>query len=58
MREIMVGKMFAGGRVSSFHLTSLARHSVRRPRPLLEGTEAAFEPEADISVQRPYEPFQ
>jgi hypothetical protein len=25
-----VGKMFAGGRVSSFHLTLLARHSVRR----------------------------
>src|SRR5215510_831908 len=30
MRKIMVGKMFAGGRVSSFHLTLLARHSVRR----------------------------
>jgi len=34
----MVGKMFAGGRVSSFHLTLLARHSVR-PRPLREGRE-------------------
>src|SRR5215472_7021222 len=30
MRKIMVGKMFAGGRVSSFHLTLRARHSVRR----------------------------
>jgi hypothetical protein len=43
MRKIMVGKMFAGGRVSSFHLTLLARHSVRRPRPLREGTEVIFE---------------
>jgi hypothetical protein len=33
-----VGKMFADGRVSSFHLTSLARHSVRRLlRRWLEG---------------------
>ena len=39
----MVGKMFAGGCVSSFHLTLLARHSVRRPRPLPEGTEVMFE---------------
>src|SRR5205809_5380526 len=29
-REIMVGTIFAGGRVSSFHLTA---YSVRRPRP-------------------------
>src|SRR5262245_13733535 len=43
-REIMAGTIFAGGRVSSFHLTSLARHSVRRPprrfpRPL-EGLDS------------------
>jgi hypothetical protein len=46
-----VGMIFAGGCVSSFHLQA---YSVRRrpPRPLLEGTDA-FEPEADISVQRP-----
>jgi hypothetical protein len=45
----MVGKMFAGGRVSSFHLTSLARHSVRRPpRPWVESNKMIFEPEASI----------
>src|SRR5215831_9992346 len=49
MRKIMVGKMFAGGRVSSFPLTLLARHSVRRPRPLQEGTEVIFEPGAGIA---------
>src|SRR5262245_33636139 len=49
MRKIMVGKMFAGGCVSSFHLTLLARHSVRRPRPLREGTEVIFEPGAGIA---------
>src|SRR5262245_58686317 len=27
----MAGTIFAGGRGTSFHLTSLARHSVRRP---------------------------
>src|SRR5215470_1370271 len=41
MRKIMVGKMFAGGCVSSFHLTSLARHSVHRPpRRWLEGLDS------------------
>src|SRR4030095_10101491 len=40
-RKIMVGKMFAGGRVSSFHLTSLARHSVHRLlRRWLEGLDS------------------
>jgi len=39
----MVGKMFAGGCVSSFHLTLLARHSVRRPRPLRENSEVICE---------------
>src|SRR5215469_6390664 len=29
-RKTMAGTMFAAGRVSSFHLTALARHSVRR----------------------------
>jgi len=43
MRKIIMGKMFAGGCVSSFHLTLLARHSVRRPRPLREDTEVIFE---------------
>src|SRR6516165_9282589 len=42
MRKIIMGKMFAGGCVSSFHLTLLARHSVRRRRPLPEGTEVMF----------------
>jgi hypothetical protein len=36
-----VGKMFAGGCVSSFHLTSLARHSVHRLlRRWLEGLDS------------------
>src|SRR6266446_9398747 len=35
-RKIMVGKMFAGGCVSCFHFKT---YSVRRPRPLREGTE-------------------
>ena len=57
----MAGTIFAGGRVSSFHLTSLARHSVRRPprrfpRPL-EGldslrasgrVEQASQPNTDV----------
>src|SRR5262245_24131433 len=42
MRKIMAGAMFAGGRVSSFHLTSLARHSVHRLllRRWLEGPDS------------------
>src|SRR5262245_42737204 len=42
MRKIMAGAMFAGGRVSSFHLTSLARHSVHRLllRRWLEGLDS------------------
>src|SRR5262245_19548500 len=37
-KKTMAGTMFAGGRVSSFRLTALARHSVRRLlRPGLKG---------------------
>src|SRR5256714_8479998 len=41
-RKIMAGAIFAGGRVSSFHLTSLARHSVHRLllRRWLEGLDS------------------
>src|SRR5215475_13733602 len=60
-REFMAGTIFAGGRVSPFQLTSLARHSVRRPprrfpRPL-EGldslrasgrVEQASQPNTDV----------
>src|SRR5215472_16075245 len=52
MRKIMVGKMFAGGRVSSFHLTLLARHSVRRPRPLRENSELICESRGSPQLTR------
>src|SRR5262245_36842974 len=52
MRKIMVGKMFAGGRVSSFHLTLLARHSVRRPRPLRENSEVICESRGSPQLTR------
>src|SRR5215475_12623874 len=59
-RKIMAGTIFAGGRVSSFHLTSLARHSVRRPprrfpRPL-EGLDSLRW--LQVGLSRPVNPKQ
>src|SRR5215471_17200277 len=43
MRKIIMGKMFAGGCVSSFRLTLLARHSVHRLlRRWLEGLDSLW----------------
>src|SRR5262245_35885421 len=59
-RKIITGTVFAGGRVSSFHLTSLARHSVRRPprrfpRPL-EGLDSLRW--LQVGLSRPVNPKQ
>jgi hypothetical protein len=53
----MVGKMFAGGCVSSFHLTSLARHSVHRLlRRWLEGLDSLRW--LHVGLSRPVNPHQ
>jgi hypothetical protein len=53
----MVGKMFAGGCVSSFHLTSLARHSVHRLlRRWLEGLDSLHW--LQVGLSRPVNPHE
>src|SRR5262249_32188074 len=54
-RKIMAGAIFAGGRVSSFHLTSLARHSVHRLllRRWLEGLDSLRWLQVGLSSDEP-----